>query len=86
MAGPTDDENENDGNELDGATGDKQTANNNHKDPRISEVLPASPLYKFTQDIGQVVKLQATRKSNITTWLKRKFLAIKDNIYQGCHP
>ena len=55
MAGQTDDENENDGNNPDGATGDKQTANKNHKGPRINEVPPTSPLFKFAQDIGQVV-------------------------------
>ena len=82
MAGPNDEENEDEGNNLDGATGERQAVNRNHKEPKISEILPDSPLHKFAQDLGKATKLQATRKSNITklsNMINVTILAIKDD-------
>ena len=89
MAGPNDEENKNEGNDLDGATGERQTVNRNHKEPKISDILPDSPVFKFSQYLAAVIKTQATRKSNITklsNMIKVTILETEDYCYQGCDP
>ena len=87
MAGQPDDEN--DENKVDDTTKDKQTANKNHKGPKINKVPQSSFLFKFAEDIGQVVKLQTIRKSNISklsNQIKAALTVIEDDVYQGNEP
>ena len=59
------------------------------KGPKISDCPPTSPLFKFTKDIGQCVKIQATSKSNITklsNQIKAALTVIEDEMYLGNNP